>query len=92
MFWLESLTGDKLYSSEFGFTFVRLLDGVRFGVRLFRGVAKEKRFLCGVEGVSVGPANSGFPVVGGVCAREELGKACGTVSSKSSVRNKEVKV
>ena len=40
----------------------------------------------------VGPAKSGLPVVGGVCAREELGRACGTESSKSSVRNNDVKV
>jgi hypothetical protein len=46
--------------------FVRLLEGVRFGVRLLLGVAKEKRFLCGVDGVSVGPANNGLPVAGGV--------------------------
>jgi hypothetical protein len=72
--------------------FVRLLEGVRLGVRLLRGVAKEKRFLCGVEGVRVGPAKSGLPVVGGVCAREEPGNACGTLSSKSSVRSNDVKV
>lgn len=92
MLWLDNLTGDRLYNSEFGFIFVLLLDGVRFGVRLFRGVAKENRFLCGVEGVRVGPAKSGLPVVGGVCARDEPGKACGTVSSKSSVRSNDAKV
>jgi len=72
--------------------FVRLLEGVRFGVRLLLGVAKEKRFLCGVEGVSVGPANNVLPVAGGVCALDDPGSACGTELSKSSVRSSDVKV
>lgn len=83
------MTGDRLYNSEFGFIFVRRLDGVRCGVRLFRGVEKENRFLCGVDGVSVGPAKSGLPVVGGVCAREDEG---GAALSNSSERSRSVNV